>query len=139
VTARRDRLLELATELVTARARVTELEAQIDDLFDDGATRPGRRSTRRREERGGSDGAGGAALPPTTNGHGNGHGPGRGNYQRQFSAETVKVEALARDGMAPVEIAAKLGWKGRPGNLKVSNVIYRARRAGRLPKAGASR
>jgi hypothetical protein len=137
---KRDRLLELATELVTARARVTELEAQIDELFgDDGATRPGRRPTRRKEARGGSDGAGGAALPPTTNGASNGHGPGRGHYQRQFSAETVKVEALARDGMAPVEIAAKLGWKGRAGNLKVSNVIYRARRAGRLPKAEASR
>jgi len=137
MTARRDRLLELATELVTARARVTELEAQIDELFGegDGATRPGRRSTRRKEARGGSDGAGGAALPPTTNGH----GPGRGNYQRQFSAETVKVEALARDGMAPVDIAAKLGWKGRSGNLKASNVIYRARRAGRLPKGEASR
>jgi hypothetical protein len=118
MTARRDRLLELATELVTARARVTELEAQIDELFGDGATRPGRRSTRRKEERGGSDGAGGAALPPVTNG-----------------TRQERIVALAKAGHDSGEIAEELGV---PRKI-IGMALWRARKAGDLPKAGASR
>jgi hypothetical protein len=131
---KRDRLLELATELVTARARVTELEAQIDELFGegDGATRPGRRSTKRKEAGSGDIAAGGAALPPVTNGHGGGPG-------RKPSEESLRIIALAKGGMAATQIAAELGWKGRTGVVKATNVIYRARKAGHLPKAGASR
>lgn len=134
---KRERLFALVEERIGLQQRLDEINTEIDDLFDEGGTtRPGRRPSARKEatttppRRGESNASGGAALPPVaTNGH----------RVRQPSEQAQEAEAMARDGLDAATIATRLGFKGRPGLVKVRNYLYRARQAGRLPKAEASR
>lgn len=139
MSAKRNRLLELAAMRVETQARLGAIDREIDELFGDrGTTRPGRRLTRRKEvhDGGKSIGAGGSRQsPPATNGASN----GRGKYPRDTDELRDKIVALAQDGQRPAAIASQLGLAGREGMMKISNFLYRARKAGTLPKAEASR
>jgi hypothetical protein len=129
---KRERLYALVEERAGLQRRLTDIDAEIDELFEGrGTTRPGRRPQRRKEATAdaGSNAAGGSRpSPPATNGSGRKPGPIR--------EEIVK---LAKEGMSRSDIAAKLGLKGRDGVTLVGNHLYRARQAGTLPKAEASR
>lgn len=129
---KRERLFALVAERAQLETRIKDVDAEIDELFGEGTTRPGRRPQRRKEAtttQPREPGAGGEPpIPPATNGSG-----------RPVSEESLRVIALAKGGMTATQVAAELGWKGRAGMVKATNVIYRARKAGTLPKAEASR
>lgn len=139
---RTDRIMELATAILAARAEV-RLEGELEELAGGGptsrirsrgtSTRPGRRS--RKEEPSATpppeSADGGAARPPKATGN----GPGK--YPRPTDARNERIVTLAATGQSAADIAAELGIATRLVEL----VVYRARKAGRLPspKAVASR
>jgi hypothetical protein len=62
-------------------------------------------------------------------------GTGPGHYPRPTDERRDRIVALAKDGRSPTDIAAQLGVGPRIVNM----TLWRARKAGRLPKGGKSR
>jgi|SRR5579862_2694216 len=110
---RRERVVTVAAQLAEARATVTRLEAELDDLLGATEARP-------------------AAAPRETANGTNGHG------NRGRGVETEKILALAKAGKKAAEIVEAMGYKDRVGVIKVRNAISKARLRGILPKAGAA-
>lgn len=111
---KRERLYALVEERAGLQRRLTEIDAEIDELFEErGTTRPGRRPTKRKEVQAGvgsSNGAGGSRpSPPAT------------NRTRQ-----ERIVALAKGGADAGEIAAELGV---PRKI-IGMALWRARKAG---------
>jgi DNA-binding NarL/FixJ family response regulator len=105
---RLDRIVELATRLGVARAEVTRLEAELEAMLGGGEAAEG-------------------PPPPVKNGH------SKGKRGRPHDPIREKVVELAKEGLAPTVIATKLGIDRKA----VSNHVFRARKAGTLPKVGA--
>jgi hypothetical protein len=119
-----DRVVDLASRLAEARAEVARLEEELEGMLGGG---------KERAEPGEDKPVGSPA--PATNGKSNGNGHGHGRTPSPLRAQVVE---LAEDGLGPKEIASKLELQGRRGLIAVRNQLARARRAGQLPKAGAS-
>lgn len=119
--SRVDRAVGLVRALDAARTEVARLEAEVDEMLGGGSAEPEPSKPSPRP-----------APPAATNGHRSGHG-------RKPDPIRDQIVALAKEGMGRNDIAEKLGLKGRAGQVQVGNHIYRARQAGALPKAGASR
>ena len=114
MSARVDRVLELALDIAQKRDELAVLELRLEALV--GGGEPGKAEPSK------------ATPAPVTNGHSNGK-------RRRLDTDAVRdqVVELAKEGLVPSRIATKLGV-----NLKtVSNYVYRARKAGALPKARA--
>jgi hypothetical protein len=120
VTTRIDQVVALAAELGAARAEVVRLEAELAALLGGGATK---RVPREKPVGKVATAPAAAAAQP-------------GSRVDPIRDEIV---ALAKQGLGRNEIAERLGLKGRAGVVKVGNHLYRARQAGTLPKAEASR
>jgi hypothetical protein len=140
---RLDQVLALAARLNDARAEVTRLEAELEALFegrapakariDSRGTQPARPGRRSRKEAGVAAAAaapGEPPIPPAVRGE-----TGPGHYPRPTDERRDRIVALAKDGRSPTDIAAQLGVGPRIVNM----TLWRARKAGRLPKGGKSR
>lgn len=113
--SRVDRVLVLASRVTELRAQLEKAEAELDGLLGGGGVRASAEPT-----------------PPTERPAAQGQRGGR------HAPERDQILALSRDGLKPEAIAERLGWSGREGRIRVSNIIYRARQAGDLaPKAKA--
>lgn len=125
---KREHLYALVEERAGLQRRLTEIDAEIDELFGEGTTRPGRRPNKRKEatEAGaGSTAAGGSRpSPPATNGVAK-----RGERRAQ-------IVALYKKGVTDTAaIAAELGITRKVAGI----AVWHARKDGDLPKAVASR
>jgi DNA-binding NarL/FixJ family response regulator len=125
--SRLDRIVELATRLGVARAEVARIEAELegmlgkpDKTFAEAVAEPASKHP---------------PSAPLANGHSRvkAKGVGTGRYPRAVSPEHAQIIALAKDGLDRAAIAAKAGIDPKT----VSGHLFRARRAGALPKAGA--
>jgi hypothetical protein len=100
-----DKVMDVATRLVEARAAVAQLEAELEALVGEGGAKPAKKEPERA-----SKAAGG----------------------RKPSGVHDQIVAMARDGLDRVAINKKLGPTG-PGLVAVANHLFRARKAGELP------
>ncbi len=125
-----DQVIELAGRLARKREEAAALQAELEALLGRGgaADEPEPQSPKaddpvraKRETE--------AAATPATNGASK--GKGTGHYPRQTDALREKVVQLTKEGLAPDAIATRLGVDRRT----VSDFLYRARRAGQIPKA----
>jgi DNA-binding CsgD family transcriptional regulator len=111
MTTRIDQVVALAAELGAARAEVVRIEAELDALLGGGATK---RVPREKP----------VGKVATAASHG-----------RPVSPARDQVLSLAKEGASPNAIAEKLGLTPSA----VAGHLFRARKAGTLPKAEASR
>lgn len=104
-----DKVMDVATRLVEARAAVAQLEAELEALVGEGGAKPAKKEPERASK---------AAAPAANGRHGRKPDPVRD-----------RIVALAKKGLGRVEIAKELG----EDLVKVANHLYRARMAGDLP------
>jgi DNA-binding NarL/FixJ family response regulator len=113
--SRVDLVIELALDIAQKRDELVVLELRLEGLV--GGGEPGKTEPVKV-----------AAATATPNGDGNGKGPGR--YPRKSDPVRDEIVELAKEGLPPSRIATKLGV-----DLKaVSNYVFRARKAGQIPK-----
>jgi hypothetical protein len=120
---KRERIFQLVAERQELEQRLRDLDAEIDALFGENP-RSGRGGGRgKRKEASTRD------LPPAA---ANGHA---GSRPSPAGSRIDRVVELAKEGHDTDAIAAKLGVKAQFIRMD----LWRARKAGRLPKAEASR
>lgn len=146
---RLERILELAPKLTAARAEVARLEAELDALMGTPATLGtatlGTAATlpllrfstgeAQQEEPAPATRPNGVQAPKADRKELIAERAAKGTRGPAPDPMRAKVVALTKDGLLPNAIAEKLGVDRR----MVANQVYRARKAGELPKAKASR
>ncbi len=131
MSARRvDRVIALAGKVTEARAELARLEAELGALLAGGERTKVARAKPQRSTLAPTPAKVEVSEPKIPNGHRE-----RGG---KFCPEYDRIVELIVQGLTPSEVAAKLGLEGRPGRIKVSNVVYRAKKAGRFPKGQRS-